>query len=179
MAVLMPLLLLFAWVALRSGPLAPVNVTVVQVEERAISPALFGIGTVEARYTQKVGPTAAGRVSMVAVDVGDIVKEGQLLAQIDPVDLDQRIDAAAGGSARSAALEQAAVAQIADATARVALARNQAARTEKLKEGGWVTDAMVDQRRQELAAARASLAAAKANRNAALTARSDACHPSA
>ncbi|HMT41868.1 MAG TPA: efflux RND transporter periplasmic adaptor subunit [Sphingorhabdus sp.] len=163
----MPLLLLFAWVALRSGPLAPVNVTVVQVEERAISPALFGIGTVEARYTQKVGPTAAGRVSMVAVDVGDIVKEGQLLAQIDPVDLDQRIDAAAGGSARSAALEQAAVAQIADATARVALAQNQAARTEKLKEGGWVTDAMVDQRRQELAAARASLAAAKANRNAA------------
>lgn len=167
LAVLMPLLLLFAWVALRSGPLAPVNVTVVQVEERAISPALFGIGTVEARYTQKVGPTAAGRVSMVAVDVGDIVKEGQLLAQIDPVDLDQRIDAAAGGSARSAALEQAAVAQIADATARVALAQNQAARTEKLKEGGWVTDAMVDQRRQELAAARASLAAAKANHNAA------------
>lgn len=167
LAVLVPLLLLFAWVALRSGPLAPVNVTVVQVEDCAISPALFGIGTVEARYTQKVGPTAAGRVSMVAVDVGDIIKEGQLLAQIDPIDLDQRIDAAAGGSARSAALEQAAVAQIADATARVALAQNQAARTEKLKEGGWVTDAMVDQRRQELAAARASLAAAKANRNAA------------
>lgn len=168
LAVLVPLLLLFAWVALRSGPLAPVNVTVVQVEERAISPALFGIGTVEARYTQKVGPTAAGRVSMVTVDVGDMVKEGQLLAQIDPVDLDQRIDAAAGGSARSAALEQAAVAQIADATARVALAQSQAARTEKLKEGGWVTDAMVDQRRQELAGSRASLAAAQANRNAAV-----------
>ncbi|HQS13163.1 MAG: efflux transporter periplasmic adaptor subunit [Sphingomonadales bacterium 35-56-22] len=167
LAVLLPLLLLFAWVALRSGPLAPVNVTVVQVEDRAISPALFGIGTVEARYTQKVGPTAAGRVSMVAVDVGDTVKEGQLIAQIDPIDLDQRIDAAAGGSARSAALEQAAVAQIADATARVALAQSQAARTEKLKEGGWVTDAMVDQRRQELAGARASLAAAQANRNAA------------
>ena len=167
LAVLVPLLLLFAWVALRSGPLAPVNVTVVQVEDRAISPALFGIGTVEARYTQKVGPTAAGRVSMVAVDVGDIVKEGQLLAQIDPIDLDQRIDAAAGGSARSAALEQAAVAQIADATARVGLAQSQAARTEQLKAGGWVTDAMVDQRRQELAGARASLAAAQANRNAA------------
>ena len=167
LAVLVPLLLLFAWVALRSGPLAPVNVTVVQVQDRAISPALFGIGTVEARYTQKVGPTAAGRVSIVAVDVGDIVKEGQLLAQIDPVDLDQRIDAAAGGSARSAALEQAAVAQIADATARVALAQSQAARTEILKEGGWVTDAMVDQRQQELAGARASLAAAHANRNAA------------
>jgi HlyD family secretion protein len=74
LAVLMPLLLLFAWVAFRSGPLAPVNVTIAQVEERSISPAMFGIGTVEARYTQKVGPTAAGRVTMVAVDVGDIVQ---------------------------------------------------------------------------------------------------------
>ena len=95
LAVLVPLLLLFAWVAFRSGPLAPVNVTVAQVEERSISPAMFGIGTVEARYTQKVGPTAAGRVTMVAVDVGDTVVAGQLLAQIDPIDLDQRIDAAA------------------------------------------------------------------------------------
>ncbi len=167
LAVLAPLLLLFAWVAFRSGPLAPINVTVTQAEERSISPAMFGIGTVEARYTQKVGPTAAGRVTLVAVDVGDKVVAGQLLAQIDPIDLDQRIDAAAGGTARSAALEQAAVAQIADANARVVLARSVAARTEELKRGGWVTDAMVDQRLQELAAAQAGLAAAQANRSVA------------
>jgi RND family efflux transporter MFP subunit len=166
-AVLLPLLVLFAWVAFRSGPLAPIEVTVGKVEERGISPALFGIGTVEARYTQKVGPTAAGRVVMIAVDVGDLVQPGQLLAQIDPVDMDQRITAAEGGIARSAALEQAAAAQIADAGARVALAQAQALRTEQLKAGGWVTDAQVDQRRQELAAARATLAAAHANRSAA------------
>lgn len=166
-AVLIPLLLLFLWVAFRSGPLAPINVTVAQVEERSVSPAMFGIGTVEARYTQKIGPTAAGRVTIVAVDVGDTVIAGQLLAQIDPIDLDQRIEAAAGGTARSAALEQAALAQIADASARVTLARSVAARTEQLKRGGWVTDAMVDQRRQELAASQAGLAAAQANRSAA------------
>lgn len=166
-AVLVPLLLLFTWVAFRSGPLAPINVTVAQVETRRIAPAMFGIGTVEARYTQKVGPTAAGRVTMVAVDVGDMVKAGQLLAQIDPIDLDQRIDAAAGGTARSAALEQAAAALIADATARVALAKSQAERTEQLKKSGWVTNALVDQRRQELAAAQAGLVAAQANRGAA------------
>ena len=101
------------------------------------------------------------------MDVGDTVVAGQLLAQIDPIDLDQRIDAAAGGTARSAALEQAAIAQIADANARVVLARSVLARTEHLKRGGWVTDAMVDQRRQELAAAQAGLAAAQANRSAA------------
>lgn len=167
MAVLLPLLLLFAWVAFRSGPLAPIEVTVSQAEERRIAPAMFGIGTVEARYTQKIGPTAAGRVTVVAVDVGDMVEAGQLLAQIDPIDLDQRIDAAAGGTARSAALEQAATAQIADANARVILARSVNSRTQHLKQGGWVTDAMVDQRQQELAAAEAGLAAAQANRSAA------------
>jgi RND family efflux transporter MFP subunit len=167
LAVLVPLLLLFAWVAFRSGPLAPTNVTVATVENRRVAPALFGIGTVEARYTQKVGPTAAGRVTILAVDVGDMVQAGQFLAQIDPVDLNQRIAAADGGTARSAALERATAAQIADATARVELARSQAARTEKLKTGGWVTGALVDQRQQELAAAQANLAAARANRSAA------------
>ena len=49
LAVLVPLAVLLVWVAIRSGPLAPVEVTAVQVEERAIEPALFGIGTVEAR----------------------------------------------------------------------------------------------------------------------------------
>lgn len=167
LAVLIPLLLLFAWVAFRSGPLAPIDVTVAEVEERRIAPVLFGIGTVDARYTQKVGPTASGRITMVAVDVGDRVTKGQVLAQIDPIDLDQRINAAGDGMRRSAALEQAADAQIADANARVSLTSAQAARTEALKKGGWVTDALLDQRRQEAAAARASLASARANRDAA------------
>lgn len=167
LAVLLPLLLAFGWVAFRSGPLAPIDVTVAQIEERKVAAAIFGIGTVEARYTQKIGPTAAGRVSMVAVDVGEMVEAGQLLAQIDPIDLDQRIDAAAGGIARSAALERAAAAQVADASARLVLARSVASQTEQLKLGGWASEAMVDQRRQELAAAEAGLALAQANRSAA------------
>ena len=50
-AVIVPLMALLVYVALRSGPLAPVAVTEAKVESRAISPALFGVGTVEARYT--------------------------------------------------------------------------------------------------------------------------------
>ena len=166
-AVLVPLLLVFAWVAFRSGPLAPVRVTAVTVEERAIAPALFGIGTVEARYTQRIGPTAPGRVASLAVDVGDRVQAGQLLALIDPIDLDQRIEAASGSAGRSAALEQAAASQIADASARLALARSEAARGEELFRGGWLTRAALDQRRQALAAAQAGLGSAQANRSAA------------
>lgn len=165
--VLAALVLLLGFVALRSGPLAPVKVTVVQVEERAITPALFGIGTVEARYTHRIGPTAPGRVASLAVDVGERVEAGQVLAVIDPIDLDQRIAAASGSAGRSAALEQAAASQVADASARLALARSEAARGEELFQGGWLTRAALDQRRQALAAAQAGLAAAEANRAAA------------
>lgn len=165
--VLAALLLVFAWVAFRSGPLAPVQVTAVSVGERAIAPALFGIGTVEARYTYRIGPTAPGRVDRLLVDVGDRVRAGQLLGVIDPVDLDQRIEAASDGAGRSAALEQAAVSQIADAGARLRLARSEASRGEELFRGGWLTQATLDQRRQALAAAQAALASAEANRRAA------------
>lgn len=165
--VLAALVLLLGFVALRSGPLAPVKVTVVRVEERAITPALFGIGTVEARYTHRIGPTAPGRVASLAVDVGERVEAGQVLAVIDPIDLDQRIAAASGSAGRSAALEQAAASQVADASARLALARSEAARGEELFRGGWLTRAALDQRRQALAAAQAGLAAAQANRAAA------------
>ena len=85
LAVIVPLLVLFIYVALRSGPLAPVAVTVVTVESRAIMPALFGIGTIEARYTYKIGPTFAGRIKTLDVHVGDVVKAGQVLGEMDPI----------------------------------------------------------------------------------------------
>jgi HlyD family secretion protein len=69
--VVLPLLALFVYVALRSGPLAPVAVTVSTVEARPISPALFGVGTVEARFTYLIGPTIAGRVKRLDVHVGE------------------------------------------------------------------------------------------------------------
>ena len=101
-AVIVPMVLLFAHVALRSGPLAPVAVTATTVEERAIAPALAGIGTVQARYTYRIGPTYAGRVRRIDVQVGDRVRAGQVLGEMDPVDLDERI-AAQEAAIRSAA----------------------------------------------------------------------------
>ena len=73
LAVAVPLALLFVYVALRSGPLAPVAVTVMQVQSRHIAPALAGIGAVQARHTYKIGPTGAGRVRRIEVQVGDAV----------------------------------------------------------------------------------------------------------
>ena len=77
-AVIAPLAGLFLYVALRSGPLAPVAVTVAAVQSQAITPALAGIGTVQARYTYRIGPTYAGRVKRLDVHVGDAVKAGRI-----------------------------------------------------------------------------------------------------
>lgn len=162
-AVLASLGVAFAYVALRTGPLAPVSVTLATVEERAISPSLFGIGAVEARYTHRVGPTTAGRVRTLLVDVGDHVVAGQPLAEIDPIDLDERITAQQKAEGRAAALERTAQAQLADAEARARLARTQAGRAEQLLDGGWISEAAVDARRQEMRVAEAGAAAARAN----------------
>ena len=81
------------FVATRMGPLAPTKVTVTQVKSESLTPSVFGIGSVEARQSWLMGPTVAGRVLRVYVDAGQAVKAGQLLAEMDPVDLDQRLQA--------------------------------------------------------------------------------------
>jgi hypothetical protein len=50
-AVGLALLALFMFVAIRSGPLAPIAVTITTVEARSVAPAIFGIGTVESNYS--------------------------------------------------------------------------------------------------------------------------------
>src|SRR5574337_1122692 len=91
-AVLVPLAVLLGYVALRSGPLAPVNVTEARVQARAIEPALFGI---------------------------DAVRAGQVLGELDPVDLDERLRAQDAARARAHA-------SLREAQARQAFAAEQA-----------------------------------------------------
>ena len=83
--------LTFGFVVFRMGPLAPTRITVAQASNERLTPSVFGIGSVEARQSWLMGPTVAGRVLHVHVDVGQMVKAGQLLAEMDPVDLDQRL----------------------------------------------------------------------------------------
>ncbi|HCU69791.1 MAG TPA: efflux transporter periplasmic adaptor subunit, partial [Desulfomicrobium sp.] len=75
-AILVLLAAAFLYAAMRSGPLAPVPVVVAEVKDMAVTPSLFGIGTVEARFTHAIGPTAAGRVRALSVHVGDRVEAG-------------------------------------------------------------------------------------------------------
>ena len=153
-AVIVPLLALFIYVGLRSGPLAPVAVTVATVESRAVTPALFGIGTVEARYTYKIGPTSAGRVKRLDVHVGDLVKAGQVLGEMEPVDLDDRVRSQESAFKRAqAALREAAARQL--------YAQTQARRYEQLLAVRSTSEEIVTTKRQELQIANAGLSAAR------------------
>ncbi|HRP95717.1 MAG TPA: efflux RND transporter periplasmic adaptor subunit [Rhodocyclaceae bacterium] len=156
LAVITPLLALFVYVALRSGPLAPVAVTVAHVESRPLTPALFGIGTVEARYTYKIGPTFAGRVKRLDVHVGDRVTAGQVLAEMDPIDLDDRV------RSQESALKLT-EATLREAAARQAYAESQARRYEQLFAVRSTSEEMLTTKRQELQITDAALSAAREN----------------
>jgi len=154
-------LLAFGWMATTRGPLAPIKVTVVQVASGTVTPSLFGIGTVEARRAYLIGPTVAGRVERVLVDVGDTVKAGQLLAEMHAVDLDARVGSSSAATARARSAVLTAQAQVDDARSRQALAASEARRYVDLAQKNFVSSSVVDSKLQLRRSADAQLAAAE------------------
>lgn len=152
LAVIVPLVAIFVHVILRSGPLAPVAVTVATVETQIITPALFGIGTVDARYTFKIGPTSAGRLKRLEVQVGDSVRAGQVLGEMDPVDLDVRVHSQEATVKRAEAV-------LREAEARQTYAQTQARRYDRLFAARSISEEIVAAKRQELLIADAALSA--------------------
>lgn len=153
----------FGLVVARSGPLSPIQITTLRVEAGSLSPAIFGIGTVEARRNYLIGPTAAGRVTAVHADVGESVKAGQLLAEIDPVDLDERLRSTDAAYARAASAVTAAEAQRKDALARRQLAELNAKRYRDLGEKNFVSTSAIETKQQELDSAQAAVETSEAN----------------
>jgi HlyD family secretion protein len=154
---------LVGYVLLKAGPLAPVQVSVTSVQQGSLQASIFGIGTVEARRSWLVGPTQAGRVLGVRVDVGDVVNAGQLLAEMDGVDLDQRLQALDATVARAGSSQAAARAQVADAVARRELANLNAKRNQDLAAQSFISAGALEARLQEKASAEAALQSAQAN----------------
>lgn len=155
------ILLALGWVATHNGPLAPTRVTVAQVEQGPLEPSLFGIGVVEARRAYLIGPTTAGRVHRVLVDVGDHVHAGQLVAEMDPVDLDARVASSAAAASRAQSSVAVATAQVRDAQSRSALAESDAQRYIDLGRQNFVSTSLVDTKLQLRQSARAQVAAAE------------------
>jgi len=153
----------FFFVMMRAGPLAPIKVTITQVKEGSFAPEIFGIGTVEARRSWMIGPTVAGRVLSVKVDVGDTVKAGQLLAEMDPVDIDQRLVSLDAAIERAKSAQAVATAQQADADAKRELAGSNMRRNQDLADKNFVSSGALETKVQEKVSADAGLESARAN----------------
>lgn len=148
--VLVPLVMIFVYVAFSSGPLAPVPVVVTKVESGVLKPAISGIGTVEAQRLHKIASTQTGRVQQIMVDVGEWVNAGQVVAILDPVDLDEKIEA-----------QQAAILRIqsaiADAQLKLSFAKAQTTRYTQLLSAKATQEEQLAIKRQEQRLAESTL----------------------
>jgi HlyD family secretion protein len=158
------------WFAATRGPLAPGVVEMAAATEAELASSVFGIGTVEARHSYAIGPTQAGRVSRVHVDHGDAVKAGKVLAEIDPVDLIERLKSAESAAERARHAVQVAEAQEREAHSRRAIASANAVRYHDLVQKNFVSREAAEIRVSEASAAQAGQEAAQA---ALLAARKD------
>ncbi len=152
--------LLVGWLATSQGPLAPIKVTVAKIEQGSLVATTFGIGTIEARRSYTLGPTSSSRVARVMVDQGDVVKAGQLLAEFDPVDLDDRVASGRFAAERAASTVRAAEAQLVEVQNRAQLAMAVARRSDELRAQGFVSQEATDAKRHEASAAKAAADAA-------------------
>ncbi|WP_085726772.1 efflux RND transporter periplasmic adaptor subunit [Pseudomonas sp. R37(2017)] len=67
--------------------------TTVQVSRADIESSVTALGTLQPRRYVDVGAQASGQIHKIHVEVGDVVKEGQLLVEIDPSTQQAKLDA--------------------------------------------------------------------------------------
>jgi multidrug efflux system membrane fusion protein len=86
------------------GALGPTPVGVAKVKSAVVPNYLSGLGNVTAFYTVSVKSRVDGQLMSIAFKEGDFVKEGQVLAEIDPRPYKVQLDQAEGTAARDQAL---------------------------------------------------------------------------
>ena len=153
----------FAWVILTRGPLAPVQVTIEKIQTGTIRPEVFGVGLVEGRHSYIVSPVMTGRISKLLVDQGDQVKAGQVVAELDPIDLAEKLAASQWVSERTASSIKVAEAQLVQAQSQVRTLSASYKRYSELQTQGFVSPELLDVKLNEKIAASAILDAATAS----------------
>lgn len=87
---LIPVVSYAAWQMLPPGREKFVTV---QVSRGDIESSVTALGTLQPRRYVDVGAQASGQIQKIHVEVGDVVKEGQLLVEIDPSTQKAKLDA--------------------------------------------------------------------------------------
>ena len=89
--------------ALPSAAAKTATVTVAKAINRAVAAAIETTGSFVARDVSEVGPQTAGRVVETPVDVGDFVKQGQVIARLENRDSQLRVEQAQAAESQAEA----------------------------------------------------------------------------
>lgn len=140
----------------------PVDVPVAMAAPGRIAARVVGPGSVQARVPVTLSARVNATVTQMHVDVGDAVRQGQLLATLDDRDLSARRGVVAGQ--REALLRNTDGARAARVKAQADLewARSKLRRDSELLAQGFVSQAVVDASKAALDAAAAGVDAAQA-----------------
>ncbi|MEW5964042.1 MAG: efflux RND transporter periplasmic adaptor subunit [Pseudomonadota bacterium] len=144
-----------------AGPAAPA-VTVVRVALADFHETVLVTGTLVPREEILVAPEVEGlRVLDLAVDIGDRVARGDVLARLVRETLDAQLAQNDAGLARVAAQAARAESEIVAAEARLEEAKAQFERAKPLAKSGYMSESVFDQREAAARTASAQLAAAR------------------
>jgi RND family efflux transporter MFP subunit len=143
------------------------SVTVVPVKGAPAEVEISLPGNIQAETETPVFARADGYLKRRTADIGDRVKAGQLLAEIDSPELDQQIREAQAGLKRAQSALRQAEAALAQARANLGLAEVTAKRWQTLVAKGVLSKQDGDEKQAVFAARTADVAAAEANVQAA------------
>lgn len=141
----------------RAAPAPVVEATTGRLVQRVVGPA-----TLQARVPVTLAARITATVLEVRVDVGDVVRRGQVVALLDDRDLQARRGVVGGQQAALARNVSAAAASVAKAQADLELARSRQQRDAELLRTGFVSQAVLDASNAGLQAAAAALENARA-----------------
>lgn len=138
----------------------PLLVPVVSVE-RDVPVRIYGLGTVEARITSRIGFEVGAALKELSADSGDIVAEGQVLARLHPSEQEARVARAEAAVEAVAAGQTRAEAAVARARAVLAQSEATNARRQALARRDTISDQTAEEAERDVAVAAADLAVAQ------------------
>lgn len=139
-----------------------VEVPTAVAAQGVIAARVVGPGTVQARIPVTLSARVNASVMQILVDVGDVVRQGQLLATLDDRDLSARRGVVTGQQESLLLNIEAARAAVVKAQADLELARSKQRRDAELLAQGFVSQAVVDASKSALDSAAAGVDGAKA-----------------
>ena len=150
-----------------ASPPAPVSIDAVKVETRELQRSVEAVGTLDPNEEVTVSNQVEGTVEELLLDLGDPVRKGQVIAQLDTRELELNVHqqeaalqqelARVGLTDPGASFDEATTSQVRQAEAGFADARIRLERTKKLAESGVIAQQQLDAQQAQYDGAEAAL----------------------